>query len=223
MTESQLRQKIVDTAKGYLGCNEADGSHRKIIDLYNSHKPLARGYVLQYDDAWCAGFVSAMSIACGYTDILPTEVGCWNMIEQFKALDSWVEDDGYVPKPGDVIFFDWSDDGIGDNRVSPDHVGLVASCDGKTITTIEGNRADAVGTRTLAVNGLYIRGYGVPKYAKHADPDGHAWSAAARQKAIDAGIIKGVGVNADGSTDYAWASAVTREQLVTILDRMGLL
>ena len=44
MTESQIRQKVVEAAKAWLGCNEADGSHRQIVDLYNSHKPLARGY-----------------------------------------------------------------------------------------------------------------------------------------------------------------------------------
>ena len=44
MTENQLRQKIVDTAVAWLGCKESDGSHKKIIDVYNAHKPLARGY-----------------------------------------------------------------------------------------------------------------------------------------------------------------------------------
>ena len=42
MTEQEQRQKIVSIAQSYIGCKESDGSHRKIIDLYNSHKPLAR-------------------------------------------------------------------------------------------------------------------------------------------------------------------------------------
>lgn len=42
MTEQQLRQKVVNTARGWLGRRESDGSHRAIIDLYNAHKPLAR-------------------------------------------------------------------------------------------------------------------------------------------------------------------------------------
>ena len=37
MTENQLRQKVVKIAVSYLGCKEADGSLRKIFDLYNSH------------------------------------------------------------------------------------------------------------------------------------------------------------------------------------------
>lgn len=171
MNEQALRRKLIDTAKSYLGCKESDGSHRPIIDLYNSHRPLARGYTLTYTDDWCAGFVSAMAIACGLTQIMPTEVGCGKMIDLYKAKGSWVEDDAYVPKAGDVIFFDWEDNGTGDNRGSPNHVGLVADCDGKTITTIEGNRADAVGCRTIGVNARYIRGYGTPDFASMAEPE----------------------------------------------------
>ena len=62
MTETQIREKVVTTAREWIGYNEADGSHRKIVDVYNSHRPLARGYALKYTDAWCAGFVSAVAI-----------------------------------------------------------------------------------------------------------------------------------------------------------------
>ena len=76
MTEQQLRQKVVNTARGWLGRRESDGSHRAIIDLYNAHTPLARGYQVQYTDAWCATFVSAVAIKCGLADIMPLECGC---------------------------------------------------------------------------------------------------------------------------------------------------
>ena len=168
MTEKELRQKVVDTAVSYLGCKEANGSHRKIIDLYNSHKPLARGYAVKYTDAWCSTFASAVAIACGLTDIIPTECGCERHIDLFKKLGSWVENDAYVPSPGDYIFYDWQDGSnyaTTDNTGSTDHVGIVVSCDGKTIKVIEGNMSDAVGYRKLAINGRYIRGFGVPKYA----------------------------------------------------------
>lgn len=167
MTESQLRQKVVDIAVGYLGCKESDGSHKKIIDLYNSHKPLARGYAVQYTDPWCSTYASAVAIAAGLTDIIPTECGCGRHIDLFKELGSWVENDAYVPSPGDYIFYDW-DDGADyattDNMGGSDHVGIVVSCNGSTIKVIEGNKSDAVGYRNLAVNGRYIRGFGVPKY-----------------------------------------------------------
>lgn len=55
---------------------ESDDNHKEIIDMYNSHKPLARGYAVTYTDAWCATFVSAVAIKCSLTDILPIECGC---------------------------------------------------------------------------------------------------------------------------------------------------
>ena len=168
MTETQIRQRVVAAAKAWLGCNEADGSHRQIVDVYNSHRPLARGYALKYTDAWCAGFVSAVAIKLGLTDIMPTEVGVGNMIELYKKLGRWKESDSYVPKPGDVIMYAWGDNGVGGCTSGASHVGIVVSCDGKTITVIEGNKDNAVGYRTIAVNGRYIRGFGRPDYASKA-------------------------------------------------------
>lgn len=169
MTELELRKKLVSTATAYLGCMESDGSHRKIIDIYNAHKPLAVGYKVTYTDAWCSTYVSAMSILCGLTKILPTECGCGRHIDLFKKLDSWVESDTYVPTMGDVIFYNWNDNGVGECTTGASHVGIVVSCDSKTIKVIEGNISNSVGYRTLAVGGRYIRGYGVPKYALLAD------------------------------------------------------
>lgn len=166
------RQTIVKQAQSWLGCKESDGSHKKIIDIYNAHKPLARGYKVQYNDAWCATFVSACAIKCGATDIIPTECGCDNMIALFQKAGTWVEDDAYVPSAGDIIFYDWQDSGIGDNKGSSDHVGIVEKVSGKTITVIEGNKNDAVERRTIQVDGKYIRGYGVPKYDKKVGTTG---------------------------------------------------
>lgn len=165
MTEQQLRDKLVETAKSYLGYNEANGSHKIIIDLYNSHKPLVLNYKVRYTDAWCSTFVSAMAIKCGYTDIIPTECGCERHIQLFKKIGSWVENDAYVPKAGDIVFYDWDDSGVGDNTGFSDHVGIVVSVSGNSIKIIEGNMSNAVGYRTLQVNARYIRGYGVPKYS----------------------------------------------------------
>lgn len=165
MTEQEIRNKVVTIAKGWLGCKESNGTHRKIIDVYNSHKPLARGYKVKYTDAWCATFVSAVAIKAGLTDIIPTECGCNPMIQLFKNMGCWVENDAYVPKPADIIFYDWQDSGIGDNVGSSDHVGIVVSVTGNTIKVIEGNIKDSVDYRSIKVNGRYIRGYGCPKYS----------------------------------------------------------
>ena len=161
---SKLAKMVVEQAKYWLGCNESDGTHKKIVDVYNSQKPLPVGYKVKYTDAWCATFVSAVAVHLGYTDIIPTECSCPRMITLFQSKGIWVENENRIPNPGDIIFYDWEDNGVGDNKGSSDHVGIVEKVVGKTITVIEGNYSNSVKRRTLAVNGKYIRGYGVPKY-----------------------------------------------------------
>lgn len=158
--------EIVKLAQSWLGRNEKDGTHKLIIDLYNSYKPLPKGYKLKYTDAWCAGTVAALSIKLGYTDIIPVECGCQRMIELFKQLGCWVENENRIPNVGDIIFYDWDDDGKGDNQGWADHVGIVERVYGNTITVIEGNYYNSVKRRDIAVNAKTIRGYGVPKYDK---------------------------------------------------------
>ena len=162
--------KVVDQAKSWLGYNEADGSHKKIIDIYNAQKPLPVGYKVKYTDAWCATFVSAVAVTLGYTDIIPTECSCPRMIELLKKKGIWIENENRTPNPGDLIFYDWEDSGIGDNQGNADHVGIVEKVSENTITVIEGNYSKSVKRRTLAVNGKYIRGYGVPKYGAEQNP-----------------------------------------------------
>ena len=167
---SSKRERIVAQARAWLDRKESDGSHKGIIDVYNSHKPLARGYAVKYTDAWGATFVSAVAIKCGVTDILPTECGCGQMIQLFQKLGEWIENDAYVLAPGDVIFYDWQDSSSGDNTGWPNHVGIVEAVSGNTITVMEGDKSNAVGRHTMQVSGKYIRGYGVPKYSGSAAP-----------------------------------------------------
>lgn len=208
MTEQELRQKVVSIAQSYLGCNEADGSHKKIIDLYNSHKPLARGYAVKYTDAWCSTFASAVAIAAGLTDIIPTECGCEKHIQLFKNLGSWQENDAYVPSPGDYIFYDWDDNGSGDCTGSADHVGIVEKVSGKTITVIEGNYSNSVKRRTITVNGKNIRGYGVPKYSSKATSYGGS-TGGSTGTTTTGGLKVGDVVNFTGSTHYTSANAAS--------------
>lgn len=180
---AKYANKVVEQARSWIGKNEADGSHKAIIDVYNAHKPLARGYKVNWkSDPWCATFVSAVAIKLGYTDIIPTECSCSRMIELFKKLGSWVEDDSRTPNPGDVLFYDWDDNGRGENTGDPEHVGIVEKVSNGVITIIEGNYKNAVTRRTLEVNGRYIRGYGVPKYGnaiKVYKPSVKEWQLAA--------------------------------------------
>lgn len=168
MTENEIRQKVVTGAKKYLGCKESDGTHRQFIERYNAFQPLPRNHKMTYTAAWCATFVSVVAIECGLTDIIPVECGCGYMISLYKKLGRWQENDNYVPKPGDIIFYDWNDGADyaeTDDKGAPEHIGIVTAAADGVISVIEGNKNDAVGLRTVTVNGRYIRGYGLPNYA----------------------------------------------------------
>ena len=169
MTEAQLRKKVVSIMEGWLGYSEANGKFKKIIDIYNAHKPLAQGYKVKYTDEWCATTVSAAFIQAGLTDIGFTECSCSRMIALYKAKKRWQEKDAYVPKVGDIVMYDWEDSGKGDNTGAPNHVGIVAAINGSRLTIIEGNKGEKVAYRSLDVNGRYIRGYCLPDYASKAD------------------------------------------------------
>lgn len=160
------RQEVVNKARSWVGLNETDGSFKQIIDLYNNHTPLARGVKMQYDWEWCATFVSALAIALGYTDIIPVEIGCGEMINLAMQKGIWQENDGYVPSPGDYIMYDWNDKVNGDNKGWPDHVGVIedVNINSGYMTVIEGNKNSAVGRRSVLINGRYIRGFITPKY-----------------------------------------------------------
>lgn len=169
MTETELRQKVVDTASAWLGTQEGTSRHAEMLNIYNAQRPLPRGTRMLSSWPWCAAFVSTVSLQCGLRDIMPTECGCPSMIRLYQDLGRWVEDDAYVPSPGDVIFYDWQDSGVGDNVGQSDHVGIVVACTDGMMTIIEGNCDNAVKLRQIAVNARFIRGYGCPDYASKAD------------------------------------------------------
>ena len=174
MTESALRRKAVDAMRGWLGAVPGSAKHADILHTYNSHRPLARSYAIQPGDAYCAATVSAAWIKAGAASIAPLEVSVPKMTELARKKGIWVEDDGFVPSPGDAVVYDWQDDGKGDNRGRPDHVGRVESVSGGAISVLEGNMGAGhmVGRRALAVDGRYIRGYIRPDYKSLADkPD----------------------------------------------------
>lgn len=110
--------------------------------------------------AWCATFVSWCANECGYIDagIIPKFASCnWQGVPWFKERGLWQEP-GYIPVPGDIIFFDWEPDGISD------HVGIVEYIDGGFVHTIEGNTSNSVARRSYRLDSLKIFGYGTPMY-----------------------------------------------------------
>lgn len=116
-----------------------------------------------YAYAWCHAFVSWCGAQAG-SDQVPRSASCFYGAQAFKARGQWKNRiSGYVPKAGDIIYFDWNANG------SYDHVGIVHYVSGGRVHTIEGNASDAVrydGGRTggYALTDSQIIGYGTPSY-----------------------------------------------------------
>ena len=163
--EAALRLELVEAAESYLGCKEADGSHKTIIDRYNDQEVLPMGYRVTYTDSWCAVFVSVAAMDAGLTQIIPMECGCQRQIGLFQQLGCWEERDGDIPLPGDLIYYDWDMEQRGECTGWADHVGIVVGTKWPFLKVIEGNLDDAVGYHYLPLDDIKIRGYARPDYA----------------------------------------------------------
>lgn len=108
---------------------------------------------------WCACFVSWCADQAGLIqkEAVPKFSVCTDGVAWFQAKGKW-QSGGSVPTPETIIFFDWDHDG------ASDHVGIVESCDGTTVHTIEGNSGDAVKQNNYTVNSQSILGYGLVAY-----------------------------------------------------------
>lgn len=112
--------------------------------------------------AWCALFVSYCMKQCGYVSsgIFTPSASCAGLHADFVRRNIWhPRESGYIPKAGDVIIFHWT------GWARPyNHTGIVVSCDGTTVYTIEGNTSNQVHTRKYRMNSSEIVGYGTPDY-----------------------------------------------------------
>lgn len=108
---------------------------------------------------WCACFVSWCAEQCGYIDsgVMPKFALCSDGVSWFQQKGQW-QDGSYVPAAGDIIFFDWGNDG------SIDHVEIVEKCEDGVVYTIEGNSGDRCQRRSYAIGYSNIYGYGLVAY-----------------------------------------------------------
>lgn len=111
---------------------------------------------------WCAIFVSWCADQTGYLDSgeIPRYSVCGDGISKFKEKQKWQDRNVYIPKAGDIIFFDWEVDG------ECDHTGIVEMIDleNKKVKTIEGNSGDEVKEQSYNLSDARIVGYGTPNY-----------------------------------------------------------
>ena len=104
---SVTAQDVLNVMRSQLGYSEYNGKFKQIIDLYNSVKPLPRGYAVKYTDEWCDTTVSAAGIKAGAQDLIGRECGCEQHINIFKQKGIWIENGSIRPQPGDIILYNW--------------------------------------------------------------------------------------------------------------------
>lgn len=162
-------KQVIAVMESWVGLKRSDRSHKPIIDLYNSHKPLARGYAVTYTDEYCDTTVSAAFIKLNAVDLIGgTECGVEEHVKLFKKAGIWKEDGSITPEPGYIVVYNW-DDATQPNDGYSDHIGIVKSVNKSagTFKAIEGNMSGGiVGERTVKIGWGYIRGFAAPKYAK---------------------------------------------------------
>lgn len=115
-------------------------------------------YGIPYGD-WCAMFIAfCMYYAEIPESVVPYNCHCNEWIRELRErglYHSW--DEGYDPKPGDFVFFDF------DLDEKAEHVGIIRDVDMEKgwLYTIEGNRYDYVEEFVLTMDDYAIIGYGV--------------------------------------------------------------
>jgi hypothetical protein len=85
---------------------------------------------------WCGSFVMwcANEVGLKIPNCVSTKAGA----EAFMKKGQWEKAEEAIPLPGDVVFFDFPNDGV--DRIS--HIGIVVKDNGDgTVTCIEGNTA----------------------------------------------------------------------------------
>ncbi|KAA9300760.1 CHAP domain-containing protein [Aerococcus sanguinicola] len=160
-------QDILNCARKYIGVRQWSGTHKALIDRYNSVLPRPVGYTMTYADDWCDAFVTAVSDEVGATSLIGRECGVQCHIHRFTQLGIWLG--RAYPKPGDIITFDWDGGGFAD------HIGFVEAVSGGRVTTIEGNSGAMVRRNYIRWNDWQVKGYARPHYssstAKPSDKD----------------------------------------------------
>lgn len=120
-----------------------------------------RWFGLNFRAEWCAIFVSWVAEQAGYLEQgrIPRSASTLEMVRWFTERGQYrTATEGYVPREGDIIFFDWSG-----GRTGKDHVGIVEFSDGRVIQTIEGNSGNAVRRQTYMIDSPVISGYGISR------------------------------------------------------------
>lgn len=160
MSSNYYGVKLAKHALSYVGVKKGSKKHKDIVKRFNDLG--IEGEHATTNSAWCCIFASVMMHDVGFTSKeAPFDWNCGTLISKAKKLKSWVESDSYKPEVGDLIIYDWADDGKGENKTGASHVGIVYKVEKSYFYVVEGNKGTTseVGTRKVKFNGQFIRGF----------------------------------------------------------------
>jgi len=152
-----IRENIAAIAATQLGYTESTTDF--IVDEAGQQQGYTRfgAWAQQPYTPWSASFVQFCLHYAGSAQTPVADAAA--LAAQLTATAQYRAAGAYVPLAGDVVFFDWDEDGLAD------HTGLIANAypgeNGYTIETIEGDVDGAVITRMFVVDATpSIVGYG---------------------------------------------------------------
>lgn len=143
---------ILTVAASQLGYTESTRNYTVDEGNTKGYTRYGAWYGIPYGD-WCAMYVSFCLHYAGVNTI-PMNAHCPSWIYELQELGLYRNEEDYIPIPGDIVFFDWGDDG------GADHVGLVAEVNGENLKTIEGNSLNSVRYVDYLLSDTRILGYG---------------------------------------------------------------
>lgn len=149
---ADLREKYVTVAEGELGVSEPDGDD-KYINWYSQET----GVKFSTTSHWCNMYTTWCARQAGIgSDMIPTSASCTTTMNWYKQKGLWRNKDGYTPRRGDNILFNW----YGQTSIA-NHIGIVKKVSGNYVYSIEGNTsAGDVRIKSYPLTSSYILGYG---------------------------------------------------------------
>ena len=160
---SSQRDRVLAAATAMVGVKGGSAEHHRLVNDYNSVRPLPVGYAVKNSDDWCDIFTTVIFQREGLSDLIGRECGVERHIHIFKRLGIWNEDGNSTPKAGDIITFNWDKD-TQQNDGWADHMGIVEKVENGIIHTIEGNSNNEVKRNTYRIGHGNIRGFASPRY-----------------------------------------------------------
>jgi hypothetical protein len=153
------RMDFIAVAKGELGVIEGPKENETKYGAFTKANFLP----------WCGSFVNwcANEVGLKIPNCVSTKVGA----EAFMKKSQWEKAEEAIPLPGDVVFFDFPNDGV--DRIS--HIGIVVGLiDDKQCVTIEGNTSGTGDQRNGGMVMVKVRnigkeivGFGIPKFVPY--------------------------------------------------------